>query len=89
MNEQKLMRSIITGIMSPIVLHEQCQTQEENDEATIHLPCAKFDMMVNRICNDKQEPEIAISFNGTYKCASEIVVSNKTDSSITKSKPSM
>ena len=83
------MSSIVTGVMTPVVLHEQCQTLEVNEKATVHLPCAKFYMVVNQICNEQEEHQIAISFNGTYHFLPEMAVSNKTGSTITKLKLSM
>ena len=81
---------MMTIMEPPIMLHEQCETQEENTEATIHLPSAKFDIVVNRIgsVGTDEDHEIAFSFNGS-SCISEMVVSNKTDTTITKSNPSM
>ena len=74
----------------PIAIHEQCETREMRPDAAIHLPQAKFDIMVNQLGRSgKEEHEIAISLNGSAYCNSAIVVSNKTNVAIPKKEPSM
>ena len=86
------MVSILSAVMVPIILHEQCQTQEMNkEEESIHLPSARFDIVANRISEDKEKEDcqIAISFNGISEFTPVTVLSNKTNTMIKKGKPSM
>ena len=91
MNEQQLLNSILIAIMHPpIAIREQCETRETNPEAAIHLPKAKFDIVVNHLGRSgEEEYEIAISLNGNVYCDTAMVVSNKMDVTIPKNEPSM
>ena len=89
MNEQQLLGDILMSVMHPpIAIHEQCETREMNLGATIHLPKAKFDIVVNHLgSSGKEEHEIAISLNGNAYCTTAMVVSNKTNVSIPIKEP--
>lgn len=68
------MSSIVKAILDPpYSVHEQCQTQEEKEEdCEIHLPAAKFDIMVcHPPSTEGVDHEIALVVNG-----------NKTDATI-------
>lgn len=76
----------------PVALRQQCRTQVVNPKSSVYLPIAQFDIMINKINEDGEDAhdhQVAVSVNGTYSCSSEVAVSNKTNKSLTISKPSM
>lgn len=83
-NEQILFTNILISMAnspnSASIVHSQCQTTQEPAEPHT-LPTAKFDLMVNHVV-DPSEFSVIVQVNGDSHEEAELIVSNKTDTSI-------
>lgn len=77
--EQELFCNIVKTLSkAPFAVHAQCQTTQESNDSNIHLPTARFDIMVNSLPTDSTAEAastlVAASTSETCKVKSGVVV---------------
>ena len=76
------MKAFVGSLTSPCVIHSQCQI--EQNAASKLLPSAKFDLLVNASSRaEPTESTMVVIVNGKTDEHAELVVSNKTNKTMT------
>lgn len=78
-----ILKAFVGSLTSPCVIHSQCQI-EQNAASKLLLPSAKFDLLVNASSRaEPTESTIVVIVDGKTDEHAELVVSNKTNKTMT------